>query len=272
MEQLDGKVAIVTGGSSGIGRAIAVRLAHDGAEVHITGRSAEALETTVAAAGDAGGRVHSAILDVRDTAAFEEFIDGVAGQHGRLDILVNNAGVGHLGGVLEQGVDEWAEMLEVNVLAVLVGAKRAITHMRATAGAGHIVNISSIATHRRDSGVYGATKHAVNVISASLYDELQAEDINVVTVMPGAYATNFARHMTPEAIATLAALGGVEVAHTQGEKVPEELLDRVADLLPRVLGNPTAVADAVAFAVTQPPTVNINEITVRPPQALPDMG
>ncbi|MCB0964856.1 MAG: SDR family oxidoreductase, partial [Acidimicrobiales bacterium] len=181
---LRGTTAVVTGASSGIGRAIAVRLAGEGMHVVVGGRSEEALAETVAAARAAGGEATAVVGDVREPAHVEAMV-ATAVEAGELTVMVNNAGVAWLGAVLDGDADRWRAMLETNVLALLVGSQAAIAAMRAAGTAGRIVNISSGAASRRDSGVYGATKHAVNVITSTLRLELQGEPIQVTSIMPG---------------------------------------------------------------------------------------
>ena len=113
-------------------------------------------------------------------------VDAAVADTGQLDVMVNNAGVAHPGAIVGADPEGWRAMLETNVLALLVGTSAAVQAMRACGAVGHVVNISSSAALRADSGVYGATKHAVNVISESLRAELADDPIQVVSVMPGA--------------------------------------------------------------------------------------
>jgi NADP-dependent 3-hydroxy acid dehydrogenase YdfG len=159
-------------------------------------------------------------------------------------------------------------MLEVNILALLVGCQAAVKAMRACGAEGHVVNVSSIAALRRDSGVYGSTKHAVNAISATLRNELEDDPIGVVTIMPGAIATNFARNFDPEFLEGFVKMTGVDVEVKKGEKLPDELLDKLQPMLAQLLGDPQDIADAVLYAVTQPARVNVEQIVVRPPKQL----
>ena len=140
--------------------------------------------------------------------------------------------------------------------------------MRACKAEGHIVNISSIAAQRPDSGVYGSTKHAVNCISATLRRELEDDDIRVVNVMPGAIATNFGRNFDPAVLAGIVKASGVTIDVKRGEKLPDDVLDKAQPLLKKVLGSPEDVADAVLYSVTVPSHVNVADIVVRPPKAL----
>jgi NADP-dependent 3-hydroxy acid dehydrogenase YdfG len=140
--------------------------------------------------------------------------------------------------------------------------------MRQCRAEGHIVNVSSIAAQRADSGVYGSTKHAVNCISSTLRKELEDDSIRVVNVMPGAIATNFARNFDPAFVASLVQSTGVQAEVKKGERIPDEVLERLQPAMRQLLGNAEEVADAVLFAVTQPIFVNVAEIVVRPPKQL----
>jgi NADP-dependent 3-hydroxy acid dehydrogenase YdfG len=130
------------------------------------------------------------------------------------------------------------------------------------------VNVSSIAALRRDSGVYGATKHAVNAISASLRGELEDDTIRVVNVMPGAIATNFARNFDTKFLEGFVKMTGVAHEVKQGERLPDELLEKLQPKLQQLLGDPDDIASAVLYAVTQPIRVNVEQIVVRPPKQL----
>ncbi len=265
---LSGKTAIVTGASSGIGRAIGVRLGADGAHVALAGRSSAPMEGAAKEIREAGGSASIHSVDLRDPAAVQGLVDAVVKETGRLDIMVNNAGLSFPASILEGDPEQWREMLETNVLALLVGCQAAVRAMRACGAEGHVVNISSIAAQRRDSGVYGATKHAVNAISATLRNELENDSIRVVNVMPGAIATNFARNFDTEFLAGFVKMAGMDVEIRQGEKLPDEVLEALQPKLQQLLGAPEHVADAVHYAVTQPAHVNIAEVVVRPPKQL----
>jgi len=265
---LAGRTAIVTGASSGIGRAIAERLGAAGAHVFLAGRSAAPMEASRKRIAEAGGRASVVAIDVRDVKQVQDLVDSAVAQTGRLDIMVNNAGVSYPAAIVEGDPEEWRSMLETNVLALLVGCQAAVRAMRACGAQGHIVNISSIAAQRRDSGVYGATKHAVNCISATLRGELEGDSIRVVNVMPGAIATNFARNFDPAFLAGIVKATGSDVPIVKGEKLPDEVLEKLQPLMRQLLCAPEDVAEAVFYAVTQPIHVNVAELVVRPPKQL----
>jgi NADP-dependent 3-hydroxy acid dehydrogenase YdfG len=262
-----GKTAVVTGASSGIGRAIALRLGEAGAYVFAAGRQKEALADTVAAVAAAGGTATAVPADLRDPGEMQGLVDRAMADTGRLDVMVNNAGVLFLGPLADGDPQAWREMLEVNVLALAVGSQAAVRAMRACGAEGHIVNISSSATRREAPGFYGATKMAVNAITTSLRQELENDTIRVVSVIPGLTATNLGRHQ-PDLVRGLAALLGEEIEPQSGGLLPQEMLDRAADAGGPVMAGADDVARAVLFAITQPIELSISEITVQPARRL----
>jgi NADP-dependent 3-hydroxy acid dehydrogenase YdfG len=265
---LNGRTAIVTGASSGIGRAIAETLGGAGAHVFLSGRTSAAMEASAKKIQAAGGQATCVVGDVRDPAAVRALVDRAVGDTGRLDIMVNNAGVSYPAPILEGDPEEWRTMLETNVLALLVGCQAAVRAMRECDSEGQIVNISSIAAQRPASGVYGSTKHAVNAISATLRDELEEDKIRVVNVMPGAIATNFARNFDSAFVEGFVKMSGLEVEVKQGERLPDEVFEQIKVSMKQLLGDPEDVAKAILYAVTQPIHVNLADIVVRPPKAI----
>lgn len=265
MGQLTGQIAIVTGASSGIGRAIAEVFGSEGAHVFLVGRTIERMEQAKATIERAGGQASIAAFDVNDIARLQGFIAEVQASNGRLDILVNNAGVQFPESIIDAEPEHWRAILETNILAVLAGSQAAVRAMRRGGGEGHIVTISSVAAQHADSGVYGATKHAVNVIMATLRKELEKDPIRVTTIMPGAVATNFARNYDAETLASALGIPALPFAFEQGQHIPDAVLAQVQQQMRQMLCDPKDVARAVLFAVTQPISVNIAEVVVRPP-------
>ena len=265
---LTGRTAIVTGASSGIGRAIAETLGGAGAHVFLAGRTAEAMDASRKKIEEAGGRASVATADMRDPAQVRALVDEAVSATGRLDIMVNNAGLSYPASIVEGEPEEWREMLETNVLGLLVGCQAAVRPMRACHAEGHIVNISSIASQRRDPGIYGATKHAVSAISATLRTELEEDSIRVVNVMPGAIATNFARNFDPEFLKGFIQMAGLDIELKKGDRLPDEVFEKIAGPMQQMLGEAQDVADVVLYAVTQPIRVNVADITVRPAKQL----
>jgi NADP-dependent 3-hydroxy acid dehydrogenase YdfG len=261
---LRGKSAVVTGASSGIGRAIAERLGAEGVFVVLAGREKLAREESAARITAAGGKAAVVVADIRDAGSVQNLVDCAVNETGQLDIFVNNAGVSFLDTVAEGDVEDWRLMLETNVLALLVGCQAAVRAMRAKGNHGSIVNISSAAALNPDSGVYGATKHAVNVITNTLRQELLEDPIQVTSIMPGLVATNIGRNVDPAILEGVVAMSGIEAEVVPGERLPDDVLEGAQEALTDFMIRPDDVADAVYFAVTRPGRVHIPEIVIRP--------
>ncbi len=267
---LAGKVAAVTGASSGIGQIIAETLGTAGAHVFLNGRSEAAMIESRSVIEKAGGGATSCVFDLRDTAALKAFINTAASHANRLDIMVNNAGLGYSESIIDGSIEHWKEMLDVNVFGLLVGCQAAIHAMRETNSSGHILNISSSAALRRDTGVYGATKHAVNTINATLRVELENDPIRVTSVMPGVFASNFIRNMDREFVKGVAgSVGLADIAFDNEGKVDRATLKEMHKRMADSIGDPQEIADAVLYIVQTPYRVNIEEIVIRPAKALP---
>jgi len=240
---LTGKVALVTGASSGIGEATALALAEAGAAVAIGARRTDRLDVLAARLRDVGATVLPLALDVTDEAACTDAVRRTRDELGRLDILVNNAGVMLLGTIVGADTEDWRRMLHTNVLGVLYMTHAAIEGM-VEQGSGDIVNVSSVAGRvaRFGSGVYNASKWAVNAFSESLRQEVTARGVRIGLVEPGAVATELPDHITQPA-------ARAAVRESVGAMRPLQAED---------------IARAVLYLVTQPPHVAINEILVRP--------
>jgi NADP-dependent 3-hydroxy acid dehydrogenase YdfG len=260
---LSGQTAVVTGASSGIGRAIAERIGASGAHVYLSGRTESAMHESAEKIFAAGGRATTVVGDVRDPDVVLALVDRAIQEDGRLDIFVNNAGYSVLGSVLDGDVDAWRAMLETNVLALLVGCQAAVKAMRATGYPGHIINTSSVAALNPESSVYGATKHAVNVITNALRHELDNDPIQITSVMPGLVATNLGRE-NPEIVAGIVAMSGIEHDTKKGERLPDEVLESAQAVLSDYIIKPDDIADAVMYVLGLPGTVDVTEIVVRP--------
>lgn len=262
----------ITGASSGIGRATAIRLAGRGVRLFLTGRRTDALAATAAACVAAGGpEPDTEPLDVRDADRLAAWIARTARDGGTLGALVNAAGVLHPGAIVDGDVDQWREMFDTNVVSTLVAAGAAIRAMRATGTPGTIVNVSSTASASATDGVYGATKAAVDAVGAALRHEVSADPIRIVTVTPGNTATNAARHFPPDALARWLAAAGIDAPVRPGEPLSDDLLDRVQRALPDYLIRADDVARAIDYALAQPPGVDVSDVTVRPRRAF-DLG
>jgi NAD(P)-dependent dehydrogenase (short-subunit alcohol dehydrogenase family) len=192
---LHSKVAIVTGGSRGIGRAIAAALLAEGAAVVITGldeRRLDEARAALAPQADGGSRLQAVRADVRDAAAAERLVADAVDRFGGLDILVNNAGLGVFASVADMSPDEWRKTLDTNLSGVFYCCHYAIPRMRARGG-GWIINISSLAGKNAIVGgaAYCASKAGLNAFSEALMQEVRHDGIRVSYVMPGSVATEF---------------------------------------------------------------------------------
>ena len=267
-QSLKGRTAIVTGASSGIGRAIAIRLGGAGAHVFLAGRTESALKEGVQAVEKAGGRGTAVAFDARDVKQVQALVEKALKATDRVDIMVNNAGLSFPSSIIDGDPERWREMLEVNVLALLAGSQAAIRAMRACGASGHVVNISSTSGRGDATGVYGSTKWAVNSIATTLRKELENDKIRVVNIIPGAVATNFARNFPPEFVQGIASSLGIKANIEPGKPVAPDVLDQIAAAGKLFLASADDVARAVLFAVTQPIELNIFEMVMRPQRQL----
>lgn len=240
--KLDGKVAVVTGASSGIGAATAEALAAEGASVVIAARREERLEDLKQRIEADGARAVTVQCDVTDEEQAHELVRRASEEFGQVDIVVNNAGVMLLSRVEKSRSDEWRQMFDVNVLGLLYVTDAAVAAMKEQ-GSGHLVNISSVAGRESNpmTGVYSGTKYAVNAISEALRAELAQDGIRVTIIEPGAVATELPEHITDDEAQEM--IGGI----TDLEALQAE-----------------DIANGIVYAVTQPRRVNVNEILIMP--------
>jgi 3-oxoacyl-[acyl-carrier protein] reductase len=190
---LDGKSAVVTGGTKGIGRGIAEALLNEGACVTISARHRDTVEqATKELAKSAGDRIRGAVCDVRQPAMVVEMIAGAAAAFGGLNILVNNAGVGVYGRVENLSFDQWREVIETNLSGVFHCCHEAIPRMKGTGG--WIINIGSLAGKNAypEGGAYNASKFGLVGFSEALMQEVRYDNIRVSYIMPGSVNTEFA--------------------------------------------------------------------------------
>jgi NADP-dependent 3-hydroxy acid dehydrogenase YdfG len=240
---ISGKVAIVTGASSGIGHATAVAPAKAGAKVAAGARRIDKLDLLQKQVSESGGEIMTQKLDVTKKSDCDAFVDAVIKKWGTVDILVNNAGLMPLSFFKNLKVDEWDQMIDVNIKGVLYCTAAAVPHMIAKKS-GHIVNISSVAgrTVFPAGSVYCATKHAVAAFSEGLRQELsQRANIRVTCIEPGVVATELLNTITDKSL----------------EKYVES--SKQMDSL-----HSEDIANAILFAVDSPAHMNVNEILIRP--------
>ena len=239
---LSGRVAVVTGASSGIGEAIARALAAGGARVGLIARRADRLDEIAASLGAKGHVARPFVADVRDRNSLIEVAGAVSGELGRVDCLVNNAGMMLLSRVEERSFEEWRTMIETN----LVGAVETTTAFidQLTDGGGDVVNISSSAGGRARpaSSMYSATKAALNAWADGLRQEVADRGVRVIVVKPGAVHSELVEHISDE-----------------------ELREKARDTRQRVRAlDAEDIARVVTFAVTQPEHMSVSELLVRP--------
>ena len=243
MKRLDGRVALVTGASSGIGEATAVALAQAGARVAIAARRRDRLEALASRLRAMDAEVLVLEADLLDEHIAQRIVADTERHFGKLDILVNNAGVMYLEPVIEADLGRWRRMLELNVLSLIASTQAALGGMRARRD-GHIVNISSTAGRiaNPNAAAYSATKFGVGAFSEALRREVHAHNIRVSIIEPGVVETELRDHI--------------------GHAATKDSLDAWAASMRQL--QPEDVADAIVFCVTRPSHVNVNEILIRP--------
>ena len=242
-QPLAGKVAFVTGASSGIGEATAIALAGAGAAVAIGARRRDRLDALAGKLRDGDARVLQLDLDVTDEQACTAAVARTREEFDGLDVLVNNAGVMLLGTIVGADTEDWRRMIQTNVMGLMYMTHAAIEGM-VEQGSGDIVNVSSVAGRqaRKGAGVYNASKWAVNAFSESLRQEVTGRGVRIGLVEPGAVATELTDHITqPDAKAA-----SVQMYTSMRALQPED------------------IARAVLYLVTQPPHVAVNEVLIRP--------
>jgi len=245
---LAGTVALVTGASSGIGEATARRLAAHGAHVAIVARRRDRLDALAMSIRSNYGSALVIEADITDDEHVHDAVERTVSEYGRLDTVVNNAGVMLLGPISGADPTEWRRMIDLNVTALMSVTHAALPHLKKAAAEGprrvaDVVNISSVAGRiaRNGSGVYNASKFAIGAFSESLRQEVTREHVRVSLVEPGAVETELMSHNSDAVRESLASrLGGFEWL--------------VAD----------DIADGIAYVVTRPRHVAINELLIRP--------
>ena len=238
---IEGKIVVITGASSGLGEATARMLSAQGATVVLGARRVDRIVALAAELVKAGGRALALQTDVTRSADVQHLVDAAVAQYGRIDVIINNAGLMPSSPLDRLKIDDWDRMIDVNIKGVLYGIAAALPHMQRQKG-GHIVNVSSVAGHKVRAGtaVYSATKHAVRVLTEGLRQEVKPWDIRTTLVSPGAVATEL-----PDSITESDVQAGVKAFYEIA--IPAD-----------------SFARAVVYALSQPDDVDINEILFRP--------
>ncbi|MBU5344570.1 SDR family oxidoreductase [Paenibacillus lautus] len=240
MSNVKGKVVAITGASSGIGEAAARLLAHHGAHVVLGARRTDRLEKLASALNREGGSAVYQSLNVAHLDQMESFIDLAVSRFGRVDVMLNNAGVMPLSPLEALKVDEWNRMIDVNIRGVLHGIAAGLPVMQKQ-GFGQFINIASIGAYEVSptAAVYCATKHAVRAISEGLRQEV-GSGIRVTQISPGVTESELA------------------------DSISDDTARQVMKEYRRISIPATSIAQAILYAIEQPPEVDVNEIIIRP--------
>ena len=236
------KVVVITGASSGLGAATARLLSAQGASVVLGARRTDRIESLAGELARSGGKAVAVTVDVTHVDQVKRLVDTAAQSYGRVDVMINNAGLMPHSPLERLKIAEWDQMIDVNIKGVLYGIAAALPYMKRQK-AGHFINVSSVAGHRVGPGfaVYAATKYAVRALSEGLRQEVKPYNIRTTVISPGAVATELPNSITdPDAAASMHKFYA-EFA------IPAE-----------------SFARAVAFAISQPEEVDVNEILFRP--------
>ncbi|MCB2072841.1 MAG: SDR family NAD(P)-dependent oxidoreductase [Novosphingobium sp.] len=240
---LSGKVALVTGASSGIGQATAIELARAGATVAVSARRADRLAELVGQIEAVGGKGLALPGDMTVEAEAIKAVEDTVAQLGRIDILINSAGVMQAGGIEGVDLDEYRRVFDINLFATLYTCKAAVPHMLEQGG-GDIVTISSLAGRKGgpETNAYSASKHAVNSMTDAMRQELGNRNIRVSILMPGATETEVAHNISNPQWRT-----AIQAHVTKDGAV-----------------QPSEIGETIVFMLSLPRHVNISEISVRP--------
>jgi NADP-dependent 3-hydroxy acid dehydrogenase YdfG len=238
---IKGKVVAITGASSGIGEASAIMLASLGAKLVLGARRIDRLEVLVGRIKSAGGEAVCLVTDIKKRNDLIQFVELACTSFGRLDVMVNNAGISHLGRMDDLQVDDWEEMIDVNLKGTLYGIAAALAVFKKQ-GSGHIINIISTSGIKIVplQGVYAGTKNAVRTISEALRQESNGR-YRVTGISPGFVNTELVDHIKDD---------------TARAAIKEKAT--------RIAISPDAIAEAVVYAIGQEENVDVGEIVVRP--------
>lgn len=239
---LNGKTIVITGASSGMGEAAARHLAAQGAQVVLGARRAGRLDALVAEIAAIGGKATAVTTDVTSRADVQRLVDTAVKTYGRINVLINNAGIMPLSPLERLKIDEWDQMIDLNLKGVLYGIAAVLPYMK-DQKSGHIINLASVAGHKLFAGsaVYSATKFAVRALSEGLRQEVKPYNIRTTVISPGAVKTELLDHISEQDV----------------QKANQDYVGQI--------GIPAeSFARLVAFAISQPEDVDINEILFRP--------
>jgi NADP-dependent 3-hydroxy acid dehydrogenase YdfG len=241
-DNIQGKIVVITGASSGLGEATARRLSAEGATVVLGARRADRIEALAAELKARNGEALALATDVTESAQVQRLVDAAVERYGRIDVMINNAGLMPHSPLERLKIADWDRMIDVNLKGVMYGIAAALPPM-IQRKSGHMVFVSSVAGHkvRPGSAVYAATKTAVRVIAEGLRQEVKPHNIRTTVISPGAIATDLADSITEPDI----------------EKA-------VRDFTAAFAISADSFARAVSFALSQPDDVDVNEILFRP--------
>jgi NADP-dependent 3-hydroxy acid dehydrogenase YdfG len=239
---IEGKVVVITGASSGLGEAAARMLAEQGATVVLGARRADKIEALAKELQAKGGKALAITTDVTKAADVQKLVDEAVKQFGKIDVIINNAGLMPQSPLERLRIDEWDQMIDVNIKGELYGIAAALPYMKAQKS-GQIINVSSVAGHKVRAGgaVYSATKHAVRVISEGLRLEVKPYNLRTTIISPGAVES--------------------ELPNSVSEK---DIAENIQKFYKDFAIPADSFARTVIFAMSQPENVDINEILFRP--------
>ncbi|MBL3657651.1 SDR family oxidoreductase [Fulvivirga sediminis] len=242
MENIEGKVVVITGASSGFGKISAEYLSERGALVALGARSTDKIEKLAKEINDKGGKAIAVTTDVKDKDQVKKLVDEAVKEFGKIDVMLNNAGIMPLSPLENLKIEDWDSCIDINIKGVLYGIAAALPHMKEKKS-GQIINVSSVAGHTISPGsaVYSATKHAVRVISEGLRQEVKPYNIRTSIISPGAVDTGLPGSVTDDSVS-----------------------GNVKDFYKDTAISADSFARALIYAISQPEDVDINEILYRP--------
>lgn len=239
---IEGKVVVITGASSGLGEAAARHLSEHGASVALAARRTERIQSLADEITKNGGNALAVTTDVTEREQVQKLVDKSVDEFGRIDVMINNAGLMPQSLLERLKIDEWDQMIDVNIKGVLFGIAAALPYMKEQKS-GHFINVSSVAGHTVHPGgaVYSATKRAVRTISEGLRQEVKPYNLRTTIISPGAVDTEL-----PDSISD------------------EEVSKNIRNFYKKHAIPADSFARAVAFAINQPENMDVNEILYRP--------